>query len=113
MSLNNLLDIKYFYWNEAYVVASQLFKNISFDLDESAAIENGLRTHEPFFFESFTNKKQYIENLEIFNFTNNELTKIKNLSTKLEEHIKITLIMILIQFLAMKFQILLKTILIG
>lgn len=88
MSLNNLLDIKYFYWNEAYVVASQLFKNISFDLDESAAIENGLRTHEPFFFESFTNKKQYIENLEIFNFTNNELTKIKNLSTKLEEHIK-------------------------
>ena len=88
MSLNNLLDIKYFYWNEAYVVASQLFKNISFDLDESAAIENALRTHEPFFFESFTNKKQYIENLEIFNFTNNELTKIKNLSTKLEEHIK-------------------------
>ncbi|SFW07033.1 Uncharacterised protein [Chlamydia abortus] len=70
------------------MVASQLFKNISFDLDESAAIENGLRTHEPFFFESFTNKKQYIENLEIFNFTNNELTKIKNLSTKLEEHIK-------------------------
>ena len=88
MSLNNLLDIKYFYWNEAYVVASQLFKNISFDLDKSAAIENGLRTNEPFFFESFTNKKQYIENLEIFNFTNNELTKIKNLSTKLEEHIK-------------------------
>lgn len=88
MSLNNLLDIKYFYWNEAYVVSSQLFKNIAFDLDESATIENGLRTHEPFFFESFTNKKQYIENLEIFNFTNNELTKIKNLSTKLEEHIK-------------------------
>ena len=73
MSLNNLLDIKYFYWNEAYVVASQLFKNISFDLDESAALKNGLRTNEPFFFESFTN---------------NELTKIKNLSTKLEEHIK-------------------------